>query len=357
MNTMHPFVSKCSPLFICRSIFFKNPHRYSILITMERLKSDIKNKSFKQIYFLYGEETYLKKGYKKALTTAIIGDDTMNYSYFEGKDIDVSKIKEMAETLPFFAEKRLIVIENSGLCKSGGDDLADYIKTLPEYLYMIVIEADVDKRTRLYKTLSSKGVAVELAPLTGDQQEVWIAGQFQKLGKKITRQDIRYLISAAGDDMVNLQSEIEKLASLAGDRDVVTATDIDDIVTKQIGDNIFKMMEEMGNRNRNKALEYYNEMLQRREAPFKILALVAKQFNQLYQIKELLELRYPPKEIASKVKIHPYYIDKYINQSKKFDKASLRRALEACAKADEDIKLGKLKDELSVELLVIEFSK
>lgn len=331
--------------------------KYSIILSMERLKSDIKNQSFKQVYFLYGSETYLKKYYKKSLTTAIIGEDTMNYSYFEGKDIDIGAVREIAETLPFFAERRLIVIENSNLCKSGGDELADYIKKIPPHAYFIVIEGEVDKRTKLFKALSSQGVAVEMAPLTGDKQEVWIAGLFKKYGKKITQRDIRYLVSVAGDDMVNLQSEIEKLVNLVGDRDVVDSKDIDDIVTRQIGDNIFKMIEAMGNRNRNEALGYYNELLQRREAPFKILALVGREFNQLYQIKELLELKNQPPEIASKVKIPPYYIKKYIDQSRKFSKDYLRSALEACARADEDIKYGKITDELSVELLVIEFTK
>lgn len=323
---------------------------------MERLNQDIKNKQFQRLYLLYGSESYLRRNYMKSLKNGIIGDDTMNYTYFEGKDTDVNAIKEMGETMPFFAEKRLIVIENSGLVKSGGDALAEYLKEIPDYLYIVMAEPEADKRTKLFKTFTSKGTAVEMVPLTGQKQKTWIAGMLSKQGKKMTERDIEHLILVAGDDMVNLQSEVNKLIDYTGDRDVVTASDVDEIVTRQIGDHIFKMVGAMGMRNQTLALKYYNDLLLRREPPFKILAMVARQFNLLLQTKELVSKRYTSKDIAAKIKVNPYFVKEYIEQAGKFDQETLRRALEACVRADEDIKYGRVKDELSVELLVVEFS-
>ena len=80
---------------------------------MKQLNSDIKNKDFKQVYLLTGDETFLLRSYKKRLKAAIVGDDDMNYSYYEGKDIDISAVIDTAETMPFFAERKLIIIENS----------------------------------------------------------------------------------------------------------------------------------------------------------------------------------------------------------------------------------------------------
>ena len=87
---------------------------------MQRLIQDIKTGNFNQIYLLYGEEAYLRRQYRDRLKEAIIGDDTMNYHYYEGKNIAVGEVIDQAQTLPFFAEKRLILVENSGLFKSGG---------------------------------------------------------------------------------------------------------------------------------------------------------------------------------------------------------------------------------------------
>ena len=82
---------------------------------MRTIDEDIKTGQFKQIYLLYGNEAYLKKQYKDKLKKAMAdAEDTMNFSAFEGKDINVKEVIDLAETLPFFAERRVILIENSG---------------------------------------------------------------------------------------------------------------------------------------------------------------------------------------------------------------------------------------------------
>ncbi len=98
---------------------------------MQRLNQDIKTGQLNHIYLLYGEEAYLQKQYRDRLKAAIIGDDTMNYHYYEGKNLSVGEVIDQAETMPFFADKRLIVLENTGLFKSGGEELAEYLKNQP----------------------------------------------------------------------------------------------------------------------------------------------------------------------------------------------------------------------------------
>lgn len=324
---------------------------------MERLKNDIKTSQFQHAYLLYGEEAYLRKYYKNALKAAIIGDDNMNYSYFEGKDTEPRAILDMAQTLPFFAQRRMILVENSGFFKSGCEELENLFLDIPDYLYLVFVEPEADKRTRLFKAVSSKGSCVQMVPFTGDKQKVWVSGLLKRYGKKMSERDIEYLLKLTGDDMVNIESEVEKLVDYTGEREIVTAKDAEIIVTRQIGDNIFKMVGAIGERNQKKALGYYYELLERREAPFKILSLIARQFNILLQVRELKAKRLAPKEIASEVSVPPYYINEYMAQASNFSEEELKAALGACVKADEDIKLGRMSDTLSVELLIVEFSK
>lgn len=90
---------------------------------MQTLNQDIKSGEFKQIYLLYGEEAFLKNSYKNRLKEAIIGDDTMNFARFEGKGLDVDELIRLADTMPFFAEHRLILIEDCGFFKTASDAL------------------------------------------------------------------------------------------------------------------------------------------------------------------------------------------------------------------------------------------
>ena len=130
---------------------------------MKSLNEDLKTGQFKQIYLLYGEEAYLKKLYKNRFVKAMVPEgDTMNYRYFEGKNTNPKEIIDLAETLPFFAERRLIVLENTGFLKNATPELAEYLKNMPETTYMIYMESELDKRGKLYKVIKEKGHIVEL---------------------------------------------------------------------------------------------------------------------------------------------------------------------------------------------------
>ena len=126
---------------------------------MKNLNEDLKTGQFKQIYLLYGEEGYLKRQYRDRFIKAMLPEgDTMNYAHYEGKNINVREVIDLAETLPFFAERRLIVFEDTGFFKSAGAELADYIKDMPDTTYFIFVENEVDKRSRLYKAVKAKGI-------------------------------------------------------------------------------------------------------------------------------------------------------------------------------------------------------
>ncbi len=107
--------------------------------TMKQLTNDIKNKDFKNAYLLVlvGEEDYLKGVYTKQMVEAITDGNNMNESYYNGNDIDVNELVENAKSSPFFAEKKIIVAENTNLFSSEGEPLAELIPELPESTYGI----------------------------------------------------------------------------------------------------------------------------------------------------------------------------------------------------------------------------
>ena len=85
---------------------------------MNRIRDDIKKREFHNLYLLYGDEEYLKRYYRENLKYCILEDsDDMNFSKFENKGIDLNEVQSIADTLPFFSEHRLIIIQDSGLFK------------------------------------------------------------------------------------------------------------------------------------------------------------------------------------------------------------------------------------------------
>ena len=151
------------------------------VVRLQQLLEDIKNGSFARVYLLYGEETYLRLQYRDKLKKALIPDgDTMNYHYFEGKGVETAQLIDLAETLPFFAERRVIVVENSGLFKKATEDLAEYFKAPAPSVCFVFVETEVDKRGRLYKAVRDTGRVVEFARQNEATLQKWILIQLKK---------------------------------------------------------------------------------------------------------------------------------------------------------------------------------
>lgn len=323
---------------------------------MQRLLQDIKTGQFNHIYLLYGEEAYLRKQYRDRLKSAIIGDDTMNYHYYEGKDISVGGVIDQAETLPFFAERRLIVLENSGLLKSGGEQLVEYLASPSETTYFLFVETEVDKRSKLYKTITSKGCSVEFAIQDENTLKRWILGMMKKENKKISERDLNFLLEKTGTDMENIRKETEKLFCYCLDKEVISEKDIEEICIQRIGNHIFDMVSAIGDKKQKRALELYYELLAQKEPPMRILFLIARQFNMLLQVKELKGKGYQNKAIGEKVGLPGFVAGKYVAQASRFKTEEIRNAVEECVDAEEAIKTGRMNDNMSVEMLIIRYS-
>lgn len=324
---------------------------------MQSLIADIKERSFKRVYLLYGDEAYLKKSYKNQLKEAVLnGADTMNFHYFEGKGINPKEIIDMGETLPFFSEYRLIIMENSGFFKAANEDMAEYVKTVPESTILVFVETEVDKRGKLYKAIKAQGSAVELARQPEGKLTAWVLGLLKRAGRKITERDMKLLLAKTGNDMENIAGEVEKLICYTMGREVITAEDIEEICSEQLSGKIFEMMDAISEKKQRKALELYYDLLTLKEPPMRILFLLARQFNLLMQVKELKRQGCDNAAIAKKAGIPSFFVGKYASQAGRFDMETIKKALTECVETEEAVKTGRIEDRLAAELLIVRYS-
>ena len=321
---------------------------------MKQINEDIKQGNFKQIYLLYGEERYLKRQYKERLRKALCGDDdTMNTHFYEGKDISIGEIIDLAETLPFLAERRVIFLTDSGLFKSGGEKMAEYLASPNETTYFVFTESEIDKRSKLFKTVSSRGYAAEFAIQDENTLKRWVAGVLAKDNKKISESTVQLLLSKTGTDMDNIQSELEKLICYCMERDVVTSEDVETICTTRISNHIFDMINAIADRQQKRVLELYYDLLALKEPPMRILFLIARQCNMLLQAKELKARGYDNRTIGSKIGVPPFIAGKYLTQASRFKTSLLRNAVQQCVETEAAVKSGKMNDRMSVEILIL----
>lgn len=320
---------------------------------MKTIDNDIRSGRMKQFYLLYGKERYLIRQYRDRLIAALSDrGDTMNFARFEGADINQGEIIDLAETLPFFAERRLIVIEESGLFKKGARELADYMESVPDTTYFVFVEQEADKKTKLYKEVKKRGSAVEFVRQTDETLARWIEGRIRRNGKKITGDAYRLFVERTGDDMENIDRELEKLLCYTMDKDYIDVGDVKAVTTVRTESRIFEMVDAVANRDGRRAFLLYYDLLALREPSMRILYLITNQISRLITVHAMTNQGFSGKDIAAKAGCPEFAVRKYQAQSRAFSMEQLKAALKEGVSMEEAVKTGKIDDQLAVELFI-----
>ena len=319
---------------------------------MKQLTADIKNRDFKNAYLLTGDEAFLKRSYKNQLKTAIVGNDDMNYSYFEGKDTDETAVIEFADTLPFFGDSRLVIIEDSGWFKSGHDRIVNYLDSMPDTTHIVFVESEVDKRNKLYKKISETGYISDLSHPDIKTLAKWAAGLLAKNGKKIRESDMELILDRTGNDMERVKNEIDKLIAYTEGREIVERADVEAVVTVTAQNKVFDMVRAVTSGQKKQAMDMYEDLLALKEPPMRIVYLISRQFDQLLQVKDGINESMTKEEIASKLKVPPFAAEKMMRQVRNIERSRLLSYVKQCVELEQSVKLGNMPDRLAVELLL-----
>lgn len=323
---------------------------------MKSVREDIKTRQFRRIYFFFGEEAYLRNQYRNVLKDSIANGDTMNVSEFSGKEVDVKEIIELSETAPFLAEFRVIMIHDTNLFKSSNSELAEYLKAVPETTVFIFSEEEADKRNSLYKCVVNNGHVIDCGRQNEETLSKWVLSKIKSENKEITGRALRVFLNKAGNNMDIIASELEKLLCYTLNKSDITEADVIKICSEQTEEKVFEMIDMMSMGNQKRALTLYSDLLTLKIEPTSILYLISRQYNILLQIKALKHNGAGKQQMASAVKISPYFVDKYLNIASKYSYEQLKEALMLCADYDREFKSGIINSTMAVELLIVKFS-
>lgn len=306
------------------------------------------------IYVLYGLDNYLINYNVKKI---VKGDDK---EYFDLENTDLGSIILSCNSLSLFSNHKNIVVENSYIFTStinkklpeqNIDVLDKYIDNINKDVNLIfVIEKDkLDDRKKIVKKIKEKGKIIDC---NTKKNNISIVKEFFDR-YKISDEDIKYLIDRVGDNLSIIYQESEKLKIYKIDDKVIDKNDIDMITTKAYDLDIFHLIENIVLKNKEKALESYNELIKNGEEPIKIIILLSNQFRLIFQSKKLYMMGYSELNISQKLKVHPYAIKKALEKTRNFKEEKLIDYLYKLAILDENIKKGKIDANTGLELFII----
>lgn len=319
---------------------------------MQTLAAQIQSGELSRFHLIYGEESYMIRFYKNKLKSMLSAEgDDMNASFFEGNRIHIPEILSLGNTLPFFADKRLILMENSELFTSS-NELSEQLGDFPDTTYVVFIEKKVDKRNRLYKWLQKNGCVTECAFQQEKDLIPWAARYLKNEGKVISRQTMEYLIAKVGFQMDYIVNELDKLIGYVGEREEIRKEDVDTMSSGQVVEKIFDMIDCAIAGEKERVFRLYGDLLALKEPPLVILHLLGRHINIMIQVKEAGK-SLSDRDLAAQAGIPYFTVKKYKSQAKHFTKQELFQLLEERVEYEERFKTGQIEEKMVAEMYLL----
>ncbi len=321
--------------------------------SLEKLRQNLRTDNLCGVYLLFGEEAYLKEYYLKTIRDRILTGvmDDFNYIVLEGDKTDLDLVRTEIDTPPMLAEKKMILVKYSGIFKKASEEVksfwSDVIADLPDYLCLVFYEDEADKRGVLYKAVAAKGIAADCVYMEGTELSNWVERTVRGAGKKMSADTVAYLIQNCDSGMHAIMRELEKL--FAYGEETITKKDVDRMVTKLPQSRVFEMIDCILKRDAEGMFSLLEQAKTLKESPFMILENLNGYFSKILHTQYLLAEGAAPPEIASKLKIPPFFARDYIAYAKKFGRVFLTDGIKKLNQIDYDIKRGRARDWLSIE--------
>jgi len=325
-------------------------------IEIRNWMASLKTAEPEKIYVFYGEERYrldlsVEMIKKRALME---GTEDFNFLELEGAKISEQEFFEACETPPMLGGRRVVIVHDYPLFKGDNDKLIDLLTNLDESMCIIFIfdkpDFTPDKRTKMYKAVDKLGKCVQFEHASEEELEGFLVRLFERRGRRMSRELAQYMISICGNDMQTLTNEMIKVVSYA--REVnVTRADIDAVATRALEAKVFDLTDDIANGRTAKALARLSDLERLNESPIMIMALVGRQFRQIYLAK-CARAENQSSNIMSDLGLrYSFQADKITDAARRYSLKKLRDIMMECEKCDLGLKSGGDYDTLKLFIL------
>lgn len=331
-------------------------------------------------YIFHGEDDLQRAEALKALR-AEMGDPQfadLNTTVLEGRSLSIGELRHHADAIPFLSDKRLVIVE--GLltrldprrkASDDGEDteeesnpelkqqLLDYLPGLAPTTSLVFVEhkklaannailklADKDKKQAQVKLFSAPPV---------DELPEWVVGRVEKKGGAIDFSAANDLALFIGADLWALDSEIEKLIVFKRG-ETIRREDVRALVAPAQEQSIFELVDALGQRKTQKALELLHEQLRHNTSEFYLLTMIARQYRIMLQVRDLGARGMQTDAIQKQLGLHPFVAKKMSEQARNYSVEQLEGIMFKLLETDVSLKTSRLEPALALDMLVVDLT-
>ncbi|MDE9799206.1 DNA polymerase III subunit delta [Staphylococcus delphini] len=319
------------------------------------------------IHVIHGEVPELIDRETEQLTKKYLGNepkDDFNFVKYNLYETTLNTIIEEAMTLPFFSDKKIVVVQNSYVftgekppkeAHANADSLLEFIEKYDGASLIIfqVQAAKLDERKKVVKALKKVANIKKIEQMTEQEMQKWIHQYLNHSFKEIKQDALEALIQLTGIHYRMIKQELDKLLLFVGDRPTINKEDVQTIVNRSLEQNVFLLTDYIQKGQKSQAISLVKDLIQLKEEPIKLLALITSNYRLYYQSKILNQKGYSGQQIAKTVGVHPYRVKLALNQARKYDLETLLTIMDVCAETDYQLKSSYMDKVLILELFIM----
>ena len=336
------------------------------MINIDGFETELKKGDIGSGYVFCGLDEELIKENINILVNKLVPDEfmTLNYERLDGLTTTFNDIENACETMPFFGEKKVIVVYRANFLKDKTDkegaklysEISEYVKNLPPYAVLIMYylfndKRDTPKKNKKLGTLDKYIKVVHCDKLKKDKYYKKIEDIFKENGKNIGKIQVRYFGEKVQNNFDIIKSEIDKLCSYTYGREI-EKEDIDKLITNKSEDDIFDLVEYISNKKVDRALDLLDDLLFKADQHILIITTIENHFKRLYEIKIYMSKGKRVDYFMSKYRLPQFVCEKLMNQANKFSLKQLGQFIRICVDTENKLKSSTGDKSTEMELML-----
>jgi DNA polymerase-3 subunit delta len=299
-------------------------------MSADKIIADWKKGNFKPIYWLEGDEPFFIDQVVHYAEHKILPESeaSFNLSIFYGKDADWSSVVNACMRYPMFAEKQVVILKEAQQMRDI-EKLESYIDNpLASTIFVVSFkEKKVDGRSKLAKTLKSKGEMLTTKKMYDSQLPEWVNQMVASHQLTIAPKALHLLVDHIGNDLSRLQNEVEKLAVNLAGRKNITEDDIEKYIGVSKEFNVFELQDALGKRDLAKTIRiiHYFEANPKAAPIQMILPALYNYFSKVFMLYSLPNIT--EQSAAAALGVNPFFVKEYIATARRYDYEGIEKVL------------------------------
>ncbi len=324
-------------------------------------------------YILHGDDSISCDAALERMREALGEDGDLNRSEFDGAQTPAAEVLAAVKSLPFLAEKRLVIVKGlishisrrgaGAAGKAATDRLIAELPNLPAFARLALVERETlsegNRVLKAARTLENGYIAEFKKP---QNLSNWIRQRAeQEYGAEIATQAAQALATVVSDDLLRADNELHKLVCYVDGEREIDEEDVAALTPYVPEANVFEMVDALATGDGSRALELIHRSLQHdpRDSGFGLFAMIVRQFRLLSMTCDHLDGGGGAQggAVAKAVGVHPYVAGKLAAQAQRFSAKQLDAILKRLQRYDQDMKTGRIEPRLALDLLVTSLAR